>query len=104
MQFYSKSKQECLKELLSSKYGLTDSDAKRRQQQSGKNKIETEKKQSLFSKFLAQFKDFMVIILIASAVISIVIAVASKEYKNLFEGGINDTPKTWNSETGLKKP
>ena len=88
MQFYSKSKQECLKELLSSKTGLSTAEAKQRQQENGKNKLESDSKQSLVSKFFAQFKDLMVIILIASAVISIIISVASKEYKNLFEGGI----------------
>ena len=88
MQFYSKSKQECLKELLSSNIGLSTIEAQKRQQEGGKNKLEGELKKSLISKFFAQFKDLMVIILIASAVISIIISLASKEYKNLFEGGI----------------
>ena len=88
MQFYSKSNQECLNELKSSKSGLASKEANIRQEQNGKNKLNGEVRQSLVSKFFAQFKDLMVIVLIASAVISIVIAVASKEYKNLFEGGI----------------
>ena len=37
---------------------------------------------------MAQFKDIMVIVLIISAILSISISIFSKEYQNLFEGGI----------------
>ncbi len=88
MQYYSKKKEEVLRELKSSHRGLDEKAVLERKKLGDTNKLESEKKQSLLSKFFAQFKDLMVIILIVSAVLSITIAIASKEYQNLFEGGI----------------
>ncbi len=58
------------------KLGLTDEEAKNRQCKYGKNKLNNSKKTSFLMKFLKQFNDFMIIILIASAVISAGIAYA----------------------------
>ena len=85
---HAKSIEKVLDELRTSSKGLSTSEVLDRQKDGNKNSFEAEKKQSLASKFFAQFKDIMVIILIVSAVISITIAVVSKEYQNLFEGGI----------------
>ena len=85
--YYSKSAEETLSNLKTSMDGLSNEEVLDRQK-NGKNSFETEKKQSMVSKFFAQFKDLMVIILIISAIISITLAIVSKEYKNLFEGGI----------------
>ena len=52
--------------------GLSQQEAERRQQQYGKNVLENRKKDSLFRKFLAQFSDYMVIILLVAAGISFV--------------------------------
>jgi P-type Ca2+ transporter type 2C len=52
------------------KTGLSSAEAATRQQQYGKNALPTEGGTTLLSLFLSQFKDLMVIILIAAAVIS----------------------------------
>lgn len=54
--------------------GLGDKDVQIRQDEFGKNKIEEGKKESLLVKFLNQFKDFMIIILIIAAIISAVVS------------------------------
>ena len=54
--------------------GLTDEEAKNRRTKYGINKLQEGKKTSLLVKFIKQFNDFMIIILIASAVISAGIA------------------------------
>ena len=56
--------------------GLTAEEAKKRQEEYGLNELKAKKKKSLF---LEQFKDFMIIILIISAIISGVVGVAQGE-------------------------
>lgn len=56
--------------------GLSDEEAKRRLSEYGENKLEKKKKTSLFIRFLLQFNDFMIIILLAAAGISAVMAYA----------------------------
>ena len=53
--------------------GLTSSEAKKRQGIYGANELEKPQKRSLLLRFLDQFKDAMIIILIIAAVISIVV-------------------------------
>ena len=50
--------------------GLTAAEAEQRLKELGPNIITEEKKESLLQKFLNQFKDFMVLILIAASVVS----------------------------------
>ena len=52
--------------------GLSDKQVTLLQKQYGKNKLNDAKKESLFVRFIKQFNDFMVIILIISAIISAV--------------------------------
>ena len=52
--------------------GLNDTQVTLLQKQYGKNKLNDAKKESLFVRFIKQFNDFMVIILIISAIISAV--------------------------------
>lgn len=68
-------KDETLRSLgTNEKTGLSDEDVKQRQEKYGKNKLQEKKKESLFIKFLKQFNDFMIIILIIASIISAVVA------------------------------
>lgn len=73
--WHTKNIKETVKELRTNiKTGLSEEDVKIRQEEFGKNKIEEGKKVSLLVKFLAQFKDFMIIILILAAGISALVS------------------------------
>ena len=54
----------------------------------GRNEIQKEKKQTFIKRFLKQFLNIMVAILLVSAIASISIALIKKEYSELFEGFI----------------
>ena len=64
--------------------GLTEEDAKKRQDQYGLNQLKAKKKKSLLQKFIEQFKDFSIIVLIIAAIVSGAVGVAEGE-------GITDT-------------
>ena len=64
--------------------GLSSSEVKKRQDENGFNELQQAKKKSLFVKFLEQFKDFMIIVLIIAAIVSGIVGVAQGE-------GITDT-------------
>ena len=73
--WHTKNIKETAKELRTNiKTGLSEEDVKIRQEEFGKNKIEEGKKVSLLVKFLAQFKDFMIMILILAAGISALVS------------------------------
>ncbi|GHU79738.1 calcium-translocating P-type ATPase, PMCA-type [Clostridia bacterium] len=61
---------------VSAEEGLTSAQADLNLEKWGENKLEGKKRKSLLVKFLAQLKDYMVIILIAAAVVSFIIALA----------------------------
>lgn len=86
--FYSKSIEQTINELNANISGLNKTEAENRLKKFGKNELPKTKKQSGFVKFLLQFKDIMVIILLIAAVISTIIAVVHKNYSDLFEGGV----------------
>lgn len=54
--------------------GLTEKEAEERLKTNGKNKLEEKKKENIVIKFVKQFNDFMILILIVAAVISGVMA------------------------------
>lgn len=58
------------------KNGITEEEAKKRLQEYGKNILEEKKKENIFVKFIKQFNDFMIIILIIAAIVSAIIAMA----------------------------
>ncbi|MFQ6724337.1 MAG: cation-translocating P-type ATPase [Clostridia bacterium] len=78
--------QEVLKELGSNSNGLNNKQILSNRNKYGINIIDKEKRKSLLVRFLLQFKNIMVLILLFSAVISIVIAISSGETSELFEG------------------
>lgn len=68
--FYQSSYDEVLKQLRTSENGLTQDEVLKRQKQYGFNALLEEKESSVFKIFIDQFKDLLVLILIAAAVIS----------------------------------
>lgn len=70
MKYYLESLEESFKAVDSSENGLTSDEAAKRLEQNGKNKLAEAKKESLIIKFLKQFADPMIIILLIAAVIS----------------------------------
>lgn len=73
MEWHSMSTREALQKLqVKKEQGLASSEVIKRRREYGENKILSAKKKSLFRRFLEQFSDFMVLILLAAAVISFV--------------------------------
>lgn len=68
--FYIESEEVVLDKLDTSSKGLSTKEAEKRLREYGHNQLDEGKKKSLFSKFLDQFKDFMILILLAAAVLS----------------------------------
>ncbi|MBQ7836921.1 MAG: cation-translocating P-type ATPase [Clostridia bacterium] len=86
MNFYSEKTDTVAQELKTDKQnGLSESEAKKRLTEYGENKLREKKKKSLFMRFVDQLKDVMILILIAAAVISFVIAIVEKDPGELFE-------------------
>lgn len=79
-EFYSKSIEQSLLELKTDvKSGLSVDEAQRRLDENGPNRLQSAKKKSLLLRILAQFKDFLVLILIAAAVVSIFVGDGLKD-------------------------
>ncbi len=73
MSYYDQEADEVLKRLKTSTDGLTESEILSRREQYGYNEILTKKKKSIFSIFIGQFKDFLILLLLVAMVISIVL-------------------------------
>lgn len=65
--------------------GLTSAQAAERKAKYGENKLKEKKKKSLIRRFLEQFKDVMILILIAAAIVSFTVIMVEKTYGELFE-------------------
>ncbi len=72
MKYYLHEVSDVFAEVKSSENGLTSAEAEKRLQENGKNKLAEAKKVSMFSRFIDQLKDPMIIILLIAAVISAV--------------------------------
>ena len=83
--WFNKSIEQTEKELETSiENGLNKEQVEKAREKYGLNELKAKKKKSLIIKFLEQFKDFMIIILIIAAIISGVVGIAQGE-------GITDT-------------
>ncbi len=73
--WHNKSTEEILRRLkTNAKIGLAELEVEKRKLEFGKNKLEEKKKESLFIKFIKQFNDFMIIILIIASIVSAVVS------------------------------
>ena len=71
MEWQSLSREECIRQLKTDpKRGLTVPQVEQRSREYGQNELREGKRPGLIAKFLEQFKDFMVIILLIAAAVS----------------------------------
>ncbi|MBI5286727.1 MAG: cation-translocating P-type ATPase, partial [Deltaproteobacteria bacterium] len=70
MQYYQRTVEDVFGVLDTSLQGLSQDEARRRLLEYGPNELKEVKKRTLLGMFLDQFKDFMIIVLIAAAIIS----------------------------------
>lgn len=77
--------EEVIKKLCTSSNGLSSKDAKMRLEEYGPNQLKEEKKKTLLQRFIAQFKDAMILVLLAAAGVSLVVAIVEGNPKELFE-------------------
>ena len=83
---HSTSRDEVLKSLSTdSTKGLSSEQVGSLRSEFGENKLSEKKKKSTFARFMDQFKDVMIIILIIAAIISFVVACVEKNPKEFFE-------------------
>lgn len=85
---YCKSVDVVLEEAKSSHNGLDTLDAQNRLNSGGKNLIVGKKKKSEFVKFLRQFKDVLIIVLLVSCIVSMVIGIIEKSVNEFIDAGI----------------
>ena len=74
MRYYCEEQEQVLRELSASADGLQQQEAERRLAQDGKNRLAAAKGKSLFRRFLEQLADPMILILLAAAAVSGVLA------------------------------
>lgn len=70
--FYIQGEDETLEALQSSREGLSTAEAQKRLDEYGHNELEEGQKRGLLAKFLDQFKDLMIIILLVAAALSVI--------------------------------
>jgi len=79
MKYHLMTTEDTLREVLGVFNGLSTAEAGKRLQEQGKNKLKEEEKESLFSRFLIQLKDPMLLILMVAALVSGVTSLMSGE-------------------------
>lgn len=65
--------------------GLSLQEAKKRLEEYGENKLSEKKRKSTLTRFLDQFKDVMILILIAAAIVSFTVVCVEKNWSELFD-------------------
>lgn len=86
MEFFANTAKQVLSALHADReHGLTADEAEKRFQEYGANVLKEKKKKTNLQRFLDQFKDVMILILIAAAIVSFVIAWIEDDAKAFFE-------------------
>ncbi len=86
MLFYEQAKEDVLSHFNTSEsQGLTTSQVSEQKNIFGKNKLNEKKKKTTLQRFFDQFRDVMILILIAAAIISFVVACVEGNPKEFFE-------------------
>lgn len=81
---YQQTQKEIIEKLSTDQeHGLSSDEAKKRLTTYGLNKLEEEKKRPLWLRFIAQFKDVMILILVGAAILSFIVSLSEGE--SLFE-------------------
>jgi len=77
--WYTIDKEEIISELNSSRDGLSNDEAKKRLMEKGYNKLKEAKKRGILLRFVDQFKNVMIIVLIIAALLSSIVSVLEHE-------------------------
>ncbi len=86
MTFHNQTREEVLKALsVNPQNGLDEAQVESLRQTHGENRLREKKKKNAVQRFLDQFKDVMILILIAAAVISFVLVCVEQHWGELFE-------------------
>ena len=86
MSFHSQSQAQVLNQLaVDPASGLSAAEVTARLERYGENKLREKKKKTTFQRFLDQFKDVMILILIAAAIVSFVVVCVEQNWGELFE-------------------
>ncbi len=88
MQYFNSDSRSALDDVGSSPQGLSERQAAERLAAEGKNALEGAKKKPFILKFLSQFTDPMIIVLLVAAVVSSTIALVRNEYSELIDSAI----------------
>ena len=86
MVFHNKTKEEVISTMKTNvEYGLNEDQVKSKREIHGQNKLREKKKKTTMQRFLDQFKDVMILILIAAAIVSFVVICMEQNWGELFE-------------------
>ena len=86
MLFHYQSKEDVLNHFKTNEaVGLSTDSVNELKEKYGENKLKEKPKKTLLQRFMAQFKDAMILILIAAAIVSFIVACAEKNPKEFFE-------------------
>lgn len=88
MAIFSKPLDEVYKTFSTTEKGLSQQEVNERLKRDGKNELSSGKKKSLLVKFLLQFKDVMILVLIAAAIISAGIAIFNHTPSELIDSAL----------------
>jgi len=100
-EYYKKQTEEIFEELQTNVNGLTSEEAKNRLIKNGKNKFIEGKKMHPVLRFLKQFNDIFIYLLLASAIISVIVGVIEGDYFQYIDAGIIGVVMLVNATVGF---